>query len=686
MLGFHLIALLLTSYIRVSIQHGFLSWPPQRSSLWRHGFDSPINYNDNALWCGGLPYFKQVGQKCGTCGDSYYGPHEHEAGGKYGLGIIGARYPEGTTSLQVTVTVNAYHKGFFEFKICSHNNPLAPVQQECLDQSPLKVREAKKDKDGFKYYPPKGGEIELTVELPKGIHCSQCVLQWKYKTGNSWGKDRDGNSCLGCGAQEQFQNCADISIGFDAPPEQQTFGFTKRSVTVHMGHTKSPRTVSPDQIMDHPRDANTNTLSPSAQYVVHGQNVATISPALPPPPPKVPEKIDINGLTLTGQLQDLLSRQTLSLTNPPSPPLYMTQWTTNRPSKLEPQSRSPKQTGSHQKKRGHSSNTDNLQQKINTHVTSVRKSRWRNVAVHTTKNTGSLFADHNNAGMVISAPGTPVKSLTGKSPSKYEGPTAIPSKIKSANMLLKALTADNKNKPHLKSNGVRKARTKPVKKLTRKQRRRAERLARKQRREAAKKAKKAERLARRRNSQLSSRRRSRRREIKTSSPRMAVSNQDASPQPASNNDVSKKKSVSSHNEKQHPSPVIDATSPKLSSSSKKAKPTSSTLNKILEKLKEKLLGRSSEHVQTTLQSTQTGGSRVSSSIHYSTSKLSPARSQQRYSLPQSTIKNQDRSFLRLVAGLKKAIKMAEKSAAGADVIKSMKDLLNDVAKRNPNLV
>ena len=33
--------------------------------------------------------------------------------------------------------------------------------------------------------------------------------------GNSWGTEENGRSCLGCGLQEEFRNCADISIGYD---------------------------------------------------------------------------------------------------------------------------------------------------------------------------------------------------------------------------------------------------------------------------------------------------------------------------------------------------------------------------------------------------------------------------------------------------------------------------------------
>ena len=31
-------------------------------------------------------------------------------------------------------------------------------------------------------------------------------------TGNSWGSDPDGTSCLGCGYQEEFYGCSDITI------------------------------------------------------------------------------------------------------------------------------------------------------------------------------------------------------------------------------------------------------------------------------------------------------------------------------------------------------------------------------------------------------------------------------------------------------------------------------------------
>lgn len=34
--------------------HGMLLDPPGRSSMWRAGFPTPINYDDNSLFCGGF--------------------------------------------------------------------------------------------------------------------------------------------------------------------------------------------------------------------------------------------------------------------------------------------------------------------------------------------------------------------------------------------------------------------------------------------------------------------------------------------------------------------------------------------------------------------------------------------------------------------------------------------------------
>lgn len=52
--------------------HGRLIEPPSRASAWRYGFDTPPDYNDHELFCGGFTrqYERNKGQ-CGVCGDAW---------------------------------------------------------------------------------------------------------------------------------------------------------------------------------------------------------------------------------------------------------------------------------------------------------------------------------------------------------------------------------------------------------------------------------------------------------------------------------------------------------------------------------------------------------------------------------------------------------------------------------------
>lgn len=57
----------------------------------------------------------------------------------------------------------------------------------------------------------------MKYKLPASLSCSQCVLQWKYIAGNNWGMCANGTGAVGCGPQEEFRSCSDISI-------QDTYG------------------------------------------------------------------------------------------------------------------------------------------------------------------------------------------------------------------------------------------------------------------------------------------------------------------------------------------------------------------------------------------------------------------------------------------------------------------------------
>ncbi|XP_015904848.2 uncharacterized protein [Parasteatoda tepidariorum] len=210
--SFILSLIFILQLIHHAYSHGRLIEPPSRSSMWRFGFKTKPNYNDNELFCGGYTVqFQRNGGKCGVCGDAWHlpSPRPNEAGGVYGRGIISRKYKPGQV-IKSTVEITANHRGFFQFKLCPHNNPSTVVKQDCLDQYPLEVA----DGSGNKYYPSAGtGPFSVQLILPEHISCSQCVFQWTYTAGNNWGRCENGTSKVGCGPQETFRGCADVAIG-----------------------------------------------------------------------------------------------------------------------------------------------------------------------------------------------------------------------------------------------------------------------------------------------------------------------------------------------------------------------------------------------------------------------------------------------------------------------------------------
>lgn len=66
------VILTLTYYTKPLNGHGRLIEPPSRASAWRYGFNTPHNYNDHELYCGGFTrqWVKNEG-RCGVCGDAW---------------------------------------------------------------------------------------------------------------------------------------------------------------------------------------------------------------------------------------------------------------------------------------------------------------------------------------------------------------------------------------------------------------------------------------------------------------------------------------------------------------------------------------------------------------------------------------------------------------------------------------
>lgn len=230
MFASHVVVLLTAGLVAMVRGHGRLVQPPSRSSMWRFGFDNPINVDDAQGFCGGFQtQWNENGGKCGICGDNYADfPRENEAPyGKYANGIIVAMYEPGQL-INVTIHLTANHKGWVEYRLCQNNDPKAAVTQDCLDKHLLAAE------DGNTRFQILSGMEFIThfVRLPPDVTCKDCVLQWKYNTGNSWGKDLEtGESCLGCGPQEQFYACADVAIG----ARDVTIGVTNHPVTIPAG-------------------------------------------------------------------------------------------------------------------------------------------------------------------------------------------------------------------------------------------------------------------------------------------------------------------------------------------------------------------------------------------------------------------------------------------------------------------
>ncbi|KAI5721487.1 hypothetical protein M8J77_021439 [Diaphorina citri] len=194
--------------------HGRLMDPPARNSMWRFGFATPVDYNDNELYCGGYAVQYQMNEgKCGVCGDPYNeeAPRLHEAGGRYARAIIGRYYSAGQ-DIEVEIELTANHKGTFVLKLCPNNNFKYEATQECFDRYPLQVSQTRRTRFDIPEDSKKKDIFRYRVKLPPYLTCSQCIIQWTYYTGNMWGRCDNGTESLGCGKPETFRNCADVKI------------------------------------------------------------------------------------------------------------------------------------------------------------------------------------------------------------------------------------------------------------------------------------------------------------------------------------------------------------------------------------------------------------------------------------------------------------------------------------------
>ncbi|RUS82293.1 hypothetical protein EGW08_009925, partial [Elysia chlorotica] len=170
-LGLVVICLLVVTSLPGASANGRLIEPTMRSSLWRFDAEAPINYNDQGLNCGGLQvqYGENAGL-CGVCGDSFYGPRDNEDGGLYASGGVVRRYRSGSLVTMVADVI-VPKGGYFEVKLCPRDQLTTLVTQACFDAFTLKSPRLD------------SGLYKMEVQLPPGITCAHCVIQWRYLTG-----------------------------------------------------------------------------------------------------------------------------------------------------------------------------------------------------------------------------------------------------------------------------------------------------------------------------------------------------------------------------------------------------------------------------------------------------------------------------------------------------------------------
>ncbi|KAK3713147.1 hypothetical protein QZH41_010059 [Actinostola sp. cb2023] len=190
--------------------HGYILDPAARNACWQYGFDScGKEWTMDEKNCGAFStQWDKNGGKCGVCGDAYHLKiQKYVYPGSHATGTITKTYYEGQ-EIELNLMITVIHKGWSEFRVGDIGAP--PITQDKLRYL-LRLSETGGTRWYHNKYVKGKGLYKIKLHLPSGLTCKNCVLQWWWKTGNSWGCDDEGCG-LGHGPQETFVNCADISI------------------------------------------------------------------------------------------------------------------------------------------------------------------------------------------------------------------------------------------------------------------------------------------------------------------------------------------------------------------------------------------------------------------------------------------------------------------------------------------
>ncbi|XP_060555856.1 uncharacterized protein LOC132716571 [Ruditapes philippinarum] len=203
--------------VRTCNGSAWLQDPPSRSAAWYYQIKTPVNYNFRNLDCGAVPVKINAdgSRNCGLCGDPYTDkpPRDNEVGGKYANPRVRTRFYESGQVAEISIWNNLPGApGFYEFRLCDEDSNQT---QACLDKHLLTITDTGKT---YMEVPPTQGLIIIHVQLPAGVTCNYCLLQWRFRKETYAGCD-DQKWCRVQGAQTEYYNCADVMIGNVGQPK-----------------------------------------------------------------------------------------------------------------------------------------------------------------------------------------------------------------------------------------------------------------------------------------------------------------------------------------------------------------------------------------------------------------------------------------------------------------------------------
>ena len=86
-------------------------------------------------------------------------------------------------NITITIDVTTNHQGWFIHRLCPVKSPSEIVTQKCFDQHVLPIAGTTSDRYYIRQLGRKSLMLDYKITLPKGLTCSQCVLQWTWTSG-----------------------------------------------------------------------------------------------------------------------------------------------------------------------------------------------------------------------------------------------------------------------------------------------------------------------------------------------------------------------------------------------------------------------------------------------------------------------------------------------------------------------